>query len=217
MFEVSGDRTVFAARGVRYDGFARHLTEFVKVLSGSPLVSVENINGVSQANNATTGTLLGRISGYTSLIRNGDFALGNANYWTSGLGAAATVDAVNPNTAAGGLGSANSLKITGSTSTGSVGQNVQVAPGKKLRVRAFATVESVSAGSVFLRARFFSDSGTLISTSGSDIASASAVRAWLMYGGDFVVPAGARYATVDVYVSGFTGVARVADVEAWLI
>ena len=223
MFEwVSGGRGTIMINGGGYNGYDRNKTELIKVTSGTPFVRVRGLNGESTANSATLGTKLGRISGYLSAIRNGDFGLGTTGYWTTAAVAntVVTVDAANPNSATGALGGANALKVVGSASAGSgtvVSQKVQCLPGEKVRVRAFATVTAYTSGTLFLRARFFSDNDTLIATSGSDIASIGAVRGWLMYGDDFAVPSGAKYCTVDAYSFSFVGTAYATDFEAWQI
>lgn len=217
MFEIdsaTGDRCALVIDGLRYNGFGKKETEFVKFTGGAyPLVKLRGIEI------AASGAAVGRLCEYTNALYNAGFETGKTNGWTNSDGTnTVTRDAAVFNNNAAGAGGAASLKVVGaSAGTTTYSQTIAgVRPGDKILARGFMRCDAFTAGSLTIKLLLLDQAGTTITTyTLGTLATASAV--WTLYGSFYRVTAGIASARLQIEAAGFTGTGYFDDLGVWVL
>lgn len=217
MFEIdsaTGDRCALVIDGMRYNGFGKKETEFVKFSGGAyPLVKLRGIEI------AASGAAVGRLCEYTNALYNAGFETGKTNGWTNSDGTnTVTRDTAVFNNDAAGSGGAASLKVVGaSAGTTTYSQTISgVRPGDKILARGFMRCDAFTAGSLTIKLLLLDQAGTTITTyTLGTLATASA--AWTLYGNFYRVTAGIASARLQIEAAGWTGTGYFDDLGLWVM
>lgn len=214
---AAGDRCAFTMRGVRYGGFGKYRTQLVEY-TGAGNVQVVCEDNVMDPQ----GGAVGRVHARSCLIRNGGFEANIADGWTTTAGGATlTRDTAVFSNGTGSNGGVASLKIVAAAAnTATLTQvfSTGIQPGRKIRVRGFIRCDAVSAGNLTAKLHWLDANGATISTV-TPATLATAAGAWAMFSAanDFVIPAGAVSARLELACNAFTGTGYFDDVEVWVL
>ena len=210
---TTGDRCSFIIDGMRYNGFGKKETEFVRFTGGAyPYISIERVEL------AASGGAVGRLCDFTNKLYNSGFEVGKTNGWTNSDGTnTVTQDAVVFNNDAAGSSGTKSLKIVGASAvTTTYSQLIRgISPGSKILARGFMRCDALTAGNMTIKLILLAQDETTQVASYTLGTVSSTTAGWVLYGGYYRCPAGTTSARLEIAATGFTGTGYFDDLGVW--
>lgn len=206
---AAGDRTQIFIDSCGWGRWNRPASELVTVASGSPFISIRNIDPVLAANASPS------IASVLNMIYNGGFETGNTDGWT--IPVSNHTWAVDNTVSRTG---SNSIKMVSADGTHGSGcsQRFNILPGQKVLCRGWLKTSGAltgTTGQVLIHLKWYTQTGVKIggnvdSTGISDAADWTQVSLYKQ------APAGTSYATLELYNYNASGTAWFDDISLWI-